>query len=166
MPTPTYTPLANITLGSQAASVTFSSIPATYRDLVLIISAKYAGSATGNGPAIRINGITTSDYSNVRTDNAVSGAATTNFMPVIGESNTNFALSKVDFLDASATDKHKSLLIRTSADGTRVSMVAGRVATTSAITSIAIFGPDNFVGGSTPDNWDVGSSFALYGIVA
>jgi hypothetical protein len=166
MPTPTYTPLANITLGSQAASVTFSSIPATYRDLVLIISAKYAGSATGNGPSLRINGITTSDYSNVRTDDGSSSATTTNYMSLIGESNTNFASYKIDFLDASATDKHKTLLTRSGANGTRVSMLAGRIATTSAITSIAIFGPDNFVGGSTPDNWDTGSTFALYGIVA
>jgi hypothetical protein len=38
MPTPTYTPLATVTLGTTAASVTFSSIPATYRDLIFVLS--------------------------------------------------------------------------------------------------------------------------------
>ena len=44
MPTPTYTPLATVTLGTSAASVTFSSIPATYRDLILIFDGTGSGS--------------------------------------------------------------------------------------------------------------------------
>jgi len=34
-----YVPLANLTLGSSAASVTFSSISQAYKDLVLVIEA-------------------------------------------------------------------------------------------------------------------------------
>jgi hypothetical protein len=33
-----YTALANVTLGSSAANVTFSSISGSYRDLVLIVN--------------------------------------------------------------------------------------------------------------------------------
>jgi len=63
MPTPTYTPLATVTLGSTAASVTFSSIPATYRDLILIITAQRTGSPVNVG--MRFNGDSGSNYSSV-----------------------------------------------------------------------------------------------------
>ena len=41
----TYTPIATTTLGSAQASYTFSSIPSTYTDLVLVIN----GGTTANG---------------------------------------------------------------------------------------------------------------------
>jgi hypothetical protein len=37
MPTPTYDLIESTALGSSASSITFSSIPSTYRDLVLVI---------------------------------------------------------------------------------------------------------------------------------
>jgi hypothetical protein len=166
MPTPTYTPLATVTLTSSVSSVTFSNIPATYRDLILVASAKYSGSATNRGSAMRVNGITSSDYSNVRTDNGASAGGTDNNIPLIGESNTNFATHIIQFMDYSATDKHKSILFRSSTDGARVAMVAARVATTNAITSIALWPPDNFITPGDPDQWASGSSFSLFGIEA
>ena len=39
-PVSTYVALATTTLGATASSVTFSSIPATYRDLVLVTNAQ------------------------------------------------------------------------------------------------------------------------------
>jgi hypothetical protein len=45
MPTSTYVALATTTLGATAASVTFSSIPATYRDLLLVNAAQRVRSA-------------------------------------------------------------------------------------------------------------------------
>jgi len=62
MPTPTYTPLATVTLGSATSSVTFSSIPATYRDLILI----FDGTRTGNNNVqYRFNSDTGTNYSTV-----------------------------------------------------------------------------------------------------
>jgi len=43
----TYTPIASQTLGSAASSVTFSSIPQGYTDLVLVINS-VAASSTNN----------------------------------------------------------------------------------------------------------------------
>jgi hypothetical protein len=60
----TYTLIASNTLSTSASSITFSSIPATYTDLVLRLSARgdrAVGSASG--VYITINGITTSTYS-------------------------------------------------------------------------------------------------------
>jgi hypothetical protein len=166
MPTPTYTALATSTLTGTASSFTFSAIPGTYRDLVLIAVPPFVGSATNRGSVLRVNGISTSDYSNVRTDNATSAASTDTSLPLIGESTSAAIFHKIDFMDYSATDKHKTLLIRTGQDGTRVSMIVGRVATTSAITSITLFPPDNFISPGTPDLWAIGSTFSLYGVIA
>jgi hypothetical protein len=57
----TYTPIATTTLGSSAASYTFSSIPSTYTDLVLVV----AGTTSVNGEAIlmQYNGDTATNYS-------------------------------------------------------------------------------------------------------
>jgi len=48
----TYTPIATTTLGSGAASVTFSSISGSYTDLVLV--GQFTGSAANNQVSIRV----------------------------------------------------------------------------------------------------------------
>ena len=53
MPT-TYEPIATTTLGSAASTITFSSIPATYTDLVLVVT--YLGDGGSTYPFYRING--------------------------------------------------------------------------------------------------------------
>jgi hypothetical protein len=57
----TYEPIATTTLGSATASYTFSSIPATYTDLVLVV----AGTVSVNGENIltQFNGDTAANYS-------------------------------------------------------------------------------------------------------
>ena len=60
----TYEPIATTTLGSAAASITISSIPATYTDLILIAT----GVTTDDAVAIflRFNSDTSSVYSQTR----------------------------------------------------------------------------------------------------
>ena len=58
----TYTLISSNVLGSSAASVTFSSIPATYTDLVLRVSARTDADDTS---LITFNG-TTTGYSKTR----------------------------------------------------------------------------------------------------
>jgi hypothetical protein len=60
----TYTLIASNTLGSSAASVTFSAIPNTYTDLVVRWSARGA-TGLGNNIDFRINGLTTTVYSRI-----------------------------------------------------------------------------------------------------
>jgi hypothetical protein len=160
VPTPTYTPLATVTLGSSASSVSFSSIPATYRDLVLVVSGT---TSTGAGAPTRFNGDSGSNYSQVfaagdgSSPFSSSGSGTS---LEIGFFTANPAMSITQIMDYSATDKHKTVLVRygSPASSNVTAMRAARWANTSAITSLAItLGSGSFLTGST---------FNLYGIAS
>lgn len=158
------TPLANITLASTASSVTFSGISGSYKDLVLVIAVKDTASA--GSAMMSLNSDFGANYFNVLLEgngsSAASGTQTrSNFL--FGGYNYN-AMNTTDFnafianiLDYSATDKHKPVLIRGGLASLSTAIVAGRWANTSAVTSIRLTPPNNFA---------VGSTFALYGVSA
>jgi hypothetical protein len=162
MPTPTYTPLATVTLGSSAASVTFSSIPATYRDLVLVIDGPALTSSEGNLYAI-INGDTGANYSRVfmsgTGSSAYSASASGETVLNFGYYQPNKHTTIAQFMDYSATDKHKTVLSRVNNTNGEVYGWASRWASTSAITSLLI---DTSSAGS----FAATTSFALYGIAS
>jgi hypothetical protein len=163
MPTTTYIPLANLTLGSNAATVTFSSISQSYRDLVLVIEGR---STITENPTMRFNGVTGTNYPMVR----ISGNGST---PSSGSNNSAYffvggavtfnsaskSTSIVNIMDYSVTDKHKPVIIRTDGVGTATEGQVGRWANTAAINTISLF----FNFGAL---WSSGTSFALYGIAA
>lgn len=60
--TVTYTPIATNTLGSNSTSVTFSSIPGTYTDLVVVVAGTFTTGSTNN-VNLQFNGDTGSNYS-------------------------------------------------------------------------------------------------------
>jgi hypothetical protein len=161
MPTPTYTPLANVTLGTAVSSVTFSSIPATYRDLILVINGSVVTATSFN---FRFNGDTGTNYSVVNVQGfspPTSGTSTDNkmnpWLPNNLVANQPFVLTS-NFMDYSATDKHKPSLHRIGGQAggeTWVAMTAGRWADTAAITTILI---------SSGANFNIGATFSLYGI--
>jgi hypothetical protein len=158
MPTPTYTPLANVTLGSSAASVTFSSIPATYRDLIVVLNGKTLADSL---LIIAFNGDTTaSNYNRVdmRGDSGGAISVTGNDRYIANFASTDSSTVRLDIMDYSATDKHKTLLSRNTELGSRVRYWANRWANTAAITSVAV-GPD---GGSFAS----GTTVNLYGVIA
>ena len=162
MATPTYTPLATITLTSSSSSVTFSSIPATYRDLVLVASP--ISSTTSNLTTnTRFNSDSGSNYSFVlmRGDGSsatsTSGTAT-GIQGIITRANTvRKSLTIMQIMDYSATNKHKSVISRVDAEFATQAL-AERWANTAAITSINI--------SVTASSFGVGTSFELYGIAA
>jgi WD40 repeat protein len=168
MPTPTYTPLATVTLGTTAASVTFSSIPATYRDLRIVFSA--LGTTNDASVEMRFNGDTGSNYTQVYMLGTTSGAASGTYSTTLHYFYIGMGLSTssvynpatIDLMDYSATDKHKTSLIRSNGrinDGSMAtSALAGRWANTGAITSVA-FTP---TGGS----FATGTTVNLYGIAS
>jgi hypothetical protein len=143
MPTPTYDLLASNVLSSNASSVTFSSIPATYRDLVLVVTAKITV-GTG-GASMRFNADSGSNYNMVTmegTGSATQSGSGSGYNALYvnlnnGELYTGPTVSIIQIMDYSATNKHKSTLHRANGlSSTSVGATAGRWASTSAINSI------------------------------
>ena len=167
MPTPTYTPIASTTLSSSQASVTFSNLDtlaAGMRDLILVGSVQASGAYVLSGT---VNGNTSSIYNWVHmrgNGSATASGGFSNFayanfsdgIVFLGSEWENFTLS---LFDIAQTDKHKSWLCRgNSATYGGTSATAGRIATTNAITSINVYPGAN--------NWAIGSTFSLYGVIA
>ena len=157
-----------MTLGTTATSVTFSSIPATYRDLILVSSTAHTG-GVGGGQRMRLNGDTGSNYPFVQMfgdgSSAISNSGTLDyFTPFInsnpGLSQTVLGITQV--MDYSATDKHKTILLTNSSaatsQGPMVAKAAARWANTAAVTTILIY--------SVSTNIEAGSTFSLYGVIA
>jgi hypothetical protein len=156
MPTPTYFPLANITLGSSASSVTFSSIPASYRDLIIV----HNGALTNTDNIVwRANGDTGANYSIVQALSVSSGTSSNSGVGrtsgLAGSSYTQQSVNITQWLDYSATDKQKTSLGRANSTSGEVGMSSSRWANTAAITSLTLLGA--FASGNT---------FALYGIAS
>jgi hypothetical protein len=161
MPTPTYTPLANLTLASSATSCTFSSISQSYRDLVVVV----VGSTTGNADiTAKLNNAT--DYSFVYmagsgSGSGLSGAASSQAQITLDayfwrSSETSSCIMNI--MDYSATDKHKTILSRNNVAGAGVDAFVNRWNSTAAVTQVSV---------STFANaFAAGTTFALYGIAS
>lgn len=167
MPTNTYTALATVTLGGSDASIVFGSIPATYRDLVLVIGS--AKSASGN-PAVvaRFNSDSGTNYPYVRMtgngSSAASASITTdtflNLAAAFGINTTENATIILQVMDYSATDKHRPVLVRSNLAGAGVEAIAGRWANAAnAITQIELFNTSSI-------SFATGTTFSLYGIAS
>jgi hypothetical protein len=164
MPTNTYTPLATITLTGTASSVTFSSIPATYRDLVLVVEHKVSG---GGETDVQFNADTGNNYSTVTMR---AGASASTFSATftsngikpqnsVGGSTTVGDFFRLEIMDYSATDKHKTSLLKSGNGSTSfVQNHAVRWLNTAAITSVKCT-----ASGTT---YAVGSTFSLYGVIS
>jgi len=155
----TYEPIATNTLGSAAASVTFSSIPATYTDLVLVqVSKITTGAGTGT---LQINGDTASNYSNTfLTGNGSTATSTRNSSTVIftgDASNSDLQTSIYNFQNYSNTTTFKTVILRSNVTGSSLSAVVGLYRSTAAITSILI-------SQNASTTFIAGSTFTLYGI--
>lgn len=160
-----YIPIASQTLASAQASVTFNSIPTTLngktlRDLVLVVRADMSGT---DMMAVRFNGDTGNNYNDVYAHgngSAVGSSADTNYNRIFLEvlnNNSTGKMALLHIMDYAATNKHKSTLGRGSSPNGSVQMVAGRWASTAAITSITLL---QF----SSANYNAGSTFSLYGI--
>ena len=157
----TYVAIAEQTLGSAAASVTFSSIPGTYTDLVLVLSVQ---DASGNTFALQFNGDTSTNYSRTRLlgdGSAASSGRTTNATSMVfnyvGTTTSEFSASIANVMNYSNATTYKTALVRSNAAPVGTSASVGLWRSTSAITSITINAGSTFATGST---------FSLYGIAS
>jgi len=170
----TYEPISTQTVGTAVASVTFSSIPQTYTDIVFVSSTYYSASVA---MVVRFNNDSTSNYSYTVLggstaapgNGSYSGRTTTqtstNLVGYYATTNSNaniFAPTVATFMNYSNTTTNKSLITRSFAydngDGKDVELFSGLYRSTSAITRVDLF--------PSSGNFAVGSTFTLYGIKA
>lgn len=162
------TALANVTLQSASAQVTFSGIPSSFRDLVVVLAGTPADTAYPVH-ALRFNGDTGSYYAYVgMTGNGSAAAAGHNASLSyaslgqaygIGPATSSNFVTIAHIMDYSATDKRKTMLVRNNVPGTGVEAQAVRWANTDAITSITVIT-------SSGAGFAAGTTISLYGVIA
>jgi hypothetical protein len=166
----TYTLIESQVLGSSAASVTFSAIPATYTDLVLRLSVRYDGSLVYGSTEIKFNSDTASNYSRttLRGDgsSAVSERGSSNSIlifprSITGDTATANTFSNTEIYIPSYTASQNKPIAgfgvgENNATAANVAVNAGLWRNVASITSIFIQ--------SNGTNFLSDSSFYLYGI--
>jgi hypothetical protein len=157
----TYTPISTQTLGSNAASITFSSIPSTYTDLVI------AGSGTAGSSVsftLRFNGDTSSNYSITFMygdgSSAASGRTTSQtFISAMGRVSTVESSTIINLQNYSNTTTYKTVIGRGGASNSLTIAGIGVWRSTAAISSVVL----SLEGGG---NISAGTTLTLYGIKA
>lgn len=161
MATPTYTLISEQVLSSPASSVSFTSIPGTYKDLVLEVYGKMTSS--NYQPCLRFNSDSGTNYSGtyVRGDGSSAssgrGSNQTYVYPTPGVgigTNSNMTWF-LHLLSYASTSIYKPVLGRLNTE----SVAAGHEHTwrsTSAISTILV--------AAETGNFDTGSTFRLWGV--
>ena len=158
----TYTPIATTTISSSTASYTFSSIPSTYTDLVLIIGGK--NTATDQGIVVQVGNGSVDTGTNYSTTyilgdgaNASSGRDTSGTYAIVGRMDGTASTSIVHFMNYSNTTTNKTILGRGN-DGTYVIQHVSLWRSTSAINTIKVYNLSSV-------NFSV-ATLTLYGIAS
>lgn len=168
----TYTFIASNTLSSSAASVTFSSIPATYTDLVVRITARANNAANSTTLGVQFNSDTSTNYSYIfltGNGSVVSSTLSGNFgTTYVGQMNSDSATASTFgsaelYVPSYTVSQNKPISgigmsenDSAAAGGAVIRAVAGLWRNTAAITSMILT--------PTTGSFVSGSSFFLYGI--
>lgn len=164
--TATYDCLATTTLGSAAASITFSSISQNYTDLVIVLA---GNSDTGNmvGSIIRVgNGSVDGNGNYSMTELYGDGSSAqsyresnkTNWNIILTTSGTSTTMSILHLMNYSNTTTYKTVLSRGNTPSVALRQAVGLWRSTSAINIITI--------APSANNWATGTTATLYGIKA
>ena len=158
----TYEPIATNTLSSTATIITFSSIPSTYTDLVLVVACLDNG---GGRTRLRLNGDTGTNYSRINLIGNGSAAASYqgtseaqfDLSVAAGTSSTNPTAQIISINNYANTTTNKIIISRYNLAGAAVEAMTGLYRSTSAITSVSYF---------TQGTMQIGTTATLYGIKA
>jgi hypothetical protein len=165
----TYEPIATYTVtGSAVASYTFTSIPQTYTDLILVANLRNSG--TNSASYVRVgNGSidTATNYSTTYLEGDGSTAYSgrdSNRAQVDGlraalstSASDTFNGNLVHFMNYSNTTTYKTILVRSGNPAVVVNASVSLWRSTSAIDQVRVY---------TNANTEVGSSLTLFGIKA
>lgn len=163
MPTPTYDCIAtNTVTGSSTITVTFSSIPATYTDLIVVSNYK---AVSNNYLMMRFNGDTGFNYA--RTEMLGNGTSATSqalnnehyaYIHSVYANAGEMGTFVTHIMNYANTNVFKTIISRANNVSTGTGLVVNLWRDTSAINTILL----------TPigTGFDVSSTFTLYGIKA
>jgi hypothetical protein len=167
----TYEPISTQTLSSAQSSVTFSSIPGTYTDLILVVDAKTATTANSD-IILRFNSDTGTNYSwtymygsgviSASGRNSNENGSRINYFVTPGVTNWGFN-SITQIMNYSNSTTYKTHLTRDNSNASDSSYkgteaIVGLWRSTAAITSITIV--------PSGQNFASGAILTLYGITA
>ena len=164
MATNTYVALQTQVLGSAQSLVTFTSIPQTYTDLVIVMQPK---GTTGFDSKIYFNGDVTSGlYSDTILYGTGTAAGSTretakNFITLSWYASTSADFNNstiINIMNYSNATTYKTVLVRANNAASGVDAIVGLWRNTNAITSVTLNAPSN--------TFAVGSTFTLYAIQA
>jgi hypothetical protein len=163
----TYEPIATYTAATAQATINFTSIPATYTDLVLAANFSFTNATEYPNPRIQLNGDGSTPFP--ETSMYGTGSAAGSYRMTLyqwayisaasgGTTGNDKWIVLLNFQDYANTTTYKPMLYRVNAN---LSEATGGVATwlsTNAITSIEWSLQSN--------SYAIGSTFTLYGIKA
>jgi len=163
MPLPsTMTPIATVTLSTSTVSVTFSSIPSTYTDLVIVSQYK---SVSNNYYSMRFNGDTASNYSRTELTGNGSAASSSRFsneayayVSSIYAPTGEWGLFTSSINNYSNSTTNKTMISRCNSTSIGTNATINLWRSTAAINTILITAIGN--------GYDAGSTFTLYGVKA
>ena len=155
-----YEVISTQTLGSATATVTFSSIPQTYTDLVLVLQ---GASSVDDTIMMQFNSDTGSNYSWTQIGADVgSGVFSSRASSVasirIGYGNTSQGSHIAQIMNYSNATTYKTNMSRSNKAASDVRAIVGLWRNTAAITSVTVI--------QTGGSFSTGFTFSLYGIKA
>lgn len=164
MPTPTYKAIQTIAPTNSVSTLTFSSIPQTYTDLILV------GNVLGSQSSLMFTTNNASLYQSITLNSSTSSVNTRNnqdtniFRTVdndnsVGTVGNTLASVRIEFFNysLSGTTGHRPVLFRIGRSGVQQSNGTGMIETSgAAITTITL--------SLSNGGFSVGSTFTLYGI--
>lgn len=157
----TYEAIATYTIGTAQSSYTFTSIPSTFTDIILVTSIQ--ATSSGQGLYLQFNGDTGSNYSYTyfrgNGSTTTSGGATNSdlcLLSTISEPPTTGFANYIAQLQNYAGSTYKTSLVRANAAGAGLAAIVNLWRSTSAINQVKIF--------TSVGNLNTGSTFTLYGI--
>jgi len=160
----TYTPIASNTLGSAAADITFSSIPGTYTDLVLVLNGGFATNTSDLYIQVGNSTIDTgSNYSNtdLRGNGSAAASSRTSSVAYMRQNqNTVDSPSTwvINVMSYANTNVFKTLLSSFASAGNGVERTVSLWRSTSAITELKVY--------TSSGNLSSGFTASLYGVKA
>ena len=157
----TYTPIATTTLASTATDYTFTAIPSTYTDLVLVVAGQSASAGSsslrvGNGS---IDSGSNYSYTNLKGNGttATSARNSSSTNGFIGEIYGSQTVTIVNIMNYANTTTYKTFISRSNNAGNATSAWVSMWRSTAAIERV------QFLSG---DTMQIGTTLTLYGIAS